>query len=155
MKFIADISDHSWIIENQSSMPQKNLFFGFINAENSYVEFDDLRFGVTIYLNEEIVFKDSLPRIGSSYISSDQEYVDWFDVNVLSLGTEYAAKVWAENAGIFWEADFSFILPVEKQPFPSWVYDHENETWKAPVDMPDGEGIYSWSEDNQVWVELP
>lgn len=47
--------------------------------------------------------------------------------------------------------DGIFIRP---QPFPSWSLD-ENLVWQAPIDLPADGKIYTWNEDNQVWVELP
>lgn len=37
------------------------------------------------------------------------------------------------------------------QPYPSWTW--LDGAWTAPVAYPDGEGWYSWDEDEQAWVE--
>lgn len=43
---------------------------------------------------------------------------------------------------------------VSQKPLPSWKFDLEEETWKAPLPYPTGEGLYEWSEENLRWEQV-
>lgn len=47
--------------------------------------------------------------------------------------------------------DGAFIPP---QPFPSWTLNATTALWDAPTPMPETEGMWSWDEDAQAWVDL-
>ena len=42
----------------------------------------------------------------------------------------------------------AFIAP---QPYPSWLFDEESCTWKAPKPMPEDGEYYIWREDILDW----
>jgi hypothetical protein len=37
------------------------------------------------------------------------------------------------------------------KPYPSWIKDYELKSWKAPVDRPQDNNIYSWDEETISW----
>lgn len=154
MKFIGDISKKTWAIEEEQHSSIKHVFFNFVDNDNDQVFFNNLSFGIAISKDKTTILEDSFPKKGISYIFNDQEYIDFFDASELLIGTEYDALIWAENNGIRWESNFSFILPLPPQPYPSWSYDNESEEWAAPVDMPDDEFVYYWSEEDQKWIAI-
>lgn len=41
-----------------------------------------------------------------------------------------------------------FIPP---QPYPSWEYKSETNSWFPPIDYPIEGGAYSWNEDELAW----
>lgn len=41
----------------------------------------------------------------------------------------------------------------EMQPWPSWAINHESGEWEAPVPVPSSVGIWTWNEDEKVWVK--
>jgi len=43
-------------------------------------------------------------------------------------------------------------MPSIDKPYPSWILDEANDRWVAPVDYPDTNFIYTWDEENGVWV---
>jgi hypothetical protein len=45
----------------------------------------------------------------------------------------------------------AFIAP---SPFPSWIIDIENKTWKPPVPEPTDGKMYDWDEANLRWIEV-
>lgn len=45
----------------------------------------------------------------------------------------------------------AFIPP---KPFNSWLLNEETCLWDAPVARPEGDGIYTWNEENQSWDEV-
>ena len=44
-----------------------------------------------------------------------------------------------------------FLSP---SPYPSWVVDTNTWSWKAPVDVPEGEAK-DWDEEAGAWVDFP
>jgi hypothetical protein len=44
----------------------------------------------------------------------------------------------------------AYIAP---KPFPSWTLNEDTTEWEAPVARPE-EGMYSWDEEEQEWVEV-
>jgi hypothetical protein len=40
---------------------------------------------------------------------------------------------------------------IGKRPYPSWTHDQVLNEWVAPVEKPDDENIYVWSEENLAW----
>lgn len=156
MKLIADLSSHSWSIEEQEKR-YNQFYFSFVDASSQEVVFSDLKFGMSLSVNEEIIFEKSCPEEGQSFLSSDQEFLDVFVFNQVRFGETYSLYVWAENDGIRWESTFSFIPPVPEQPYPSWIYNEEGQFWFAPVPYPDDDSIYGkyeWNEQDQRWDEV-
>lgn len=43
-------------------------------------------------------------------------------------------------------------MPSIEKPYPSWTLDETNDRWVAPVEYPDVNFIYTWDEENGVWV---
>lgn len=79
-------------------------------------------------------------------IVAEQEWIDTQE------GFEYLLSTPSNPAfvdGLY--IDGRFTLP---QPYPSWTLD-ENYDWQAPIQQPADGKIYSWDEQNQVWVEFP
>lgn len=70
------------------------------------------------------------------------------------IQTSYNNNFRKQYAGIGYTYDAAndvFILP---KPYPSWSLDN-NFDWKAPVQMPNDDQLYMWSEANQMWVAKP
>lgn len=51
--------------------------------------------------------------------------------------------------GFIYDPDLDAFLP--PKPHDSWNADVTTYQWKAPVDYPNGGGIYNWNEDTQSW----
>jgi len=41
---------------------------------------------------------------------------------------------------------------IDPSPYPSWIIDKENKTWKAPINKPDS-GLWKWDEETISWKE--
>lgn len=54
------------------------------------------------------------------------------------------------SEGSVYLPDYDIFL--EPAPYPSWVPDGENKTWKAPVPKPDS-GMWVWDEETLSWKE--
>jgi hypothetical protein len=51
---------------------------------------------------------------------------------------------------IGWTWDGTKFIP--PQPYPSWTYNAETNSWEAPVPYPTDGGSYRWDEDTLSWV---
>jgi hypothetical protein len=56
-------------------------------------------------------------------------------------------------AGIGYTYDQANDVFYAPQPFPSWVLDQTDWTWKAPTEMPTDGKMYKW-EEPAGWVEI-
>ena len=56
-------------------------------------------------------------------------------------------------AGIGYTYDFGRDAFIPPKPFPSWTLDSNTCLWVAPVEMPSDGKLYTWDEENQIWVE--
>jgi hypothetical protein len=65
--------------------------------------------------------------------------------------TSYNGNIRKNYAGIgyTYQADIDAFVP--PKPYASWTLD-ANAQWQPPVAMPTDDGMYSWNEDTQAWV---
>jgi len=68
--------------------------------------------------------------------------------------TSYHAKIRKNYAGIGYTYDEGRDAFIAPKPFASWVLDEETCQWKAPVDYPTDDKVYSWDEATTSWVEV-
>ena len=62
-------------------------------------------------------------------------------------------KKFASIDDTFDEINDRFISP---QPYPSWIFDEESNSWQPPVAFPsDYTKKYDWNESSQTWDERP
>lgn len=53
--------------------------------------------------------------------------------------------------GYTFNADRDAFIP--PQPYPSWLLNETTCLWQPPVPYPTGDGMWSWDEDTQTWVQ--
>lgn len=79
----------------------------------------------------------------------------WVQTSYNTFGGEHklgGTPLHKNYAGIGYSWDgIGFAAP---QPYPSWVLNNETYLWEAPIPM-SSDGIYTWHEDEQEWVEVP
>lgn len=70
--------------------------------------------------------------------------------------SEDQSKAFRKNyAGVGFKYDEARDAFVPPQPFPSWLLDEQTCLWKAPVEHPADDKLYSWSEEDLAWVAAP
>jgi hypothetical protein len=69
-----------------------------------------------------------------------------------ALGGTPFRKNYAGIGDTYDEGRDAFIAP---KPFASWVLDETTARWKAPVEKPVDDKIYTWDEATTSWVEVP
>ena len=67
--------------------------------------------------------------------------------------TSYNGNIRDRYAGVGYTYNSALDAYIAPKPFPSWTLNEETTEWEAPVARPE-EGMYSWDEDEQEWVEV-
>lgn len=86
---------------------------------------------------------------------SEEKGID-FCSNLLGgtwLQTSYNARIRKNYAGVGYTYDETLDAFIAPKPFNSWLLD-ANAQWKAPVDMPTDDKMYSWNEETLTWTEM-
>ena len=53
------------------------------------------------------------------------------------------------SVGYTYDKDRDAFIP--PKPFESWILNEETCLWKAPIDLPDNENLYTWNEETIQW----
>lgn len=151
MKIIYDITLKNITLAD-NNIQDKNLYIGFVDNDGLPTTFDNLSFGFSVKENDVVIQQKSFPQNGIIYESTDQEFLIGELLDSVRLGKQYVLSAWATNGGTTWSEDFDVLLPRWTQPFPSWIWNEDNECWIAPVPLPeDISHNYSWNEELQTW----
>jgi len=70
------------------------------------------------------------------------------------IQTSYNGRIRKNYAGIGFTYDETLDAFIPPQPFASWTLDNTTAQWKAPVDCPSDDKVYTWDEEKQDWVNL-
>jgi hypothetical protein len=68
--------------------------------------------------------------------------------------TSYNGKIRKNYAGIGYTYDETLDAFIPPKPFNSWLLDETTAQWKAPVDYPTDDKMYSWDEATTSWVKV-
>lgn len=150
MKLIADVSKNT-IEHFDSDGSTKVIYFGFTDNDSLPVEFCNVRFGFSVFLDGALLIKKTYPPTGLVYEKTDQEFLVAFDVYLVHLGKTYQVTAWVENNKTYWQSSFDWIVPTPPSPYDSWDWSDKDEAWFAPVPYPSDGGNYVWNEDAQDW----
>jgi hypothetical protein len=128
-----------------------NYTFGFLKDSKVEVVFDNLSFGVVIKDGDVEVHSQSFPPENVSYISSDQYILDSGFFDNLEVNKTYSLELWVKNAGDSFNIFVEISAPIPPQPFPSWTYLEEINSWDPPKELPQDGIVYDWNEENLSW----
>jgi hypothetical protein len=68
--------------------------------------------------------------------------------------TSYNGNIRKNYAGIGFTYDAVRDAFIPPKPYPSWILNEDTCNWESPVPYPEDEGIYSWNENQQQWIEV-
>lgn len=68
--------------------------------------------------------------------------------------TSYNGNFRKRYAGVGYSYDAQRDAFIPPQTYPSWVLDENTCTWQAPVPMPEGGGLWAWSETIHDWLDI-
>ena len=91
----------------------------------------------------------------TSYNTRENKYYNPDSTLALDQSKAFRGN-YAGTDKIYDEVNDIFII---KKPFPSWILDLNNASWKPPIEKPvtytDGvSDAYSWDEINQIWNKI-
>jgi hypothetical protein len=142
----------SWEVTFEDLAPTyADLFIGFTD-DAPVIEFKNLKFKYELKQGDNIKQYGVYPPAGVRYVRSDQSYLVVERLQ-LQIETEYQLYLWAENGGQSFETTVTFTTPRPEQPYNSWTWNTETQTWEAPTPYPDDGESYSWDEENQQWLK--
>lgn len=68
--------------------------------------------------------------------------------------TSFNSNLRKRFAGVGYTYDPNLDAFIPPKPYPSWVFNDVTLDWKAPVDKPNGDGVYLWNEETTSWQEV-
>lgn len=80
--------------------------------------------------------------------------ISWNTPNTYWKQTSYNKNFRKNYAGIGYTYDESRDAFIAPKPYNSWLLDENTCQWKAPVDYPTDNKMYTWNEDTTSWKEL-
>lgn len=153
MRFVANISDHTWSMTNDEVGYTSALIeIGFVSDDSSVVIFDNLSFGFDASSGEKSTTIVE-PSEGVIYVSTDQPVMVTYTLEDLVADEVWTMNMWTENAGTPFAESFTFTVPRPSSPYPSWVWDEAEHDWVPPIPYPNDEKVYMWNEETQSWKE--
>ena len=154
MIITGDIGKKNWIAEGlHTSHTTVYFYFSFRDNQSLPITFDDFSFGYTLYFGNQKISEIKKPTDGIKYISTDQEVFEVFAETHLGPEKTYTLSVWAKNSGETWKKDIEFTMPKLIGPYPSWIFNYEEQMWESPVPYPDiDDEIFYWNEEIQQWT---
>ena len=70
------------------------------------------------------------------------------------IQTSYNGRIRKNYAGVGYTYNETLDAFIAPKPYNSWLLDEIKAQWKAPVDMPTDDKMYSWDEDTLSWKEI-
>ena len=67
------------------------------------------------------------------------------------IQTSYNGRIRKNYAGVGYTYDETLNAFIAPKPYNSWLLNETTCQWKAPVDMPTDEKMYSWNEETLTW----
>lgn len=77
-----------------------------------------------------------------------------FGQNTVWIQTSYNRNFRKNYAGIGDTYDKDLDAFIAPKPFPSWILDETTARWKAPIEKPIDDKIYTWDETTISWIEV-
>lgn len=106
------------------------------------------------FLDEKNIVVEVIAGIDETELIDNVTPEEWYQnwKGLRCIRTSYNGKIRKNYAGIGYfydEKKDAFIAP---KPFTSWILDAETCKWIAPVDRPDNDSDYLWSEELGDWI---
>ena len=115
-----NLDNKNWSI-NESGLSHAfvDIFIGF-EAENNPIVFRNLSFGITVLRDGQDFFTTAFPKHGTSYISTDQPFVETIRLELMQ-NTEYTLSVWCNENETLTDTAYTFTTPeFVLEPYPDY-----------------------------------
>jgi hypothetical protein len=97
-------------------------------------------------VNNEVITVDGVEseQAGIDFLSELHGHGTWKQCS-------YNGSIRKNYPGQGWSYDASLDAFIPLKPFESWIINEDTCQWEAPIPKP--EGMYSWNEEEQSWIE--
>lgn len=102
-------------------------FYGLVNNENILIE----------YFKIDTENIEILEELKTKYNATNAYKMD-LSKEVASIGETY------------WNGS-RFVVP---SPYPSWIFNEEENKWEPPFSAPIADGVYKWDEETVSWITI-
>jgi len=115
-----NLDNRIWKIDaTELSYVFADIFIGF-ESETTPVVFNNLSFGLNVLRAGEEFFTTSFPKHNTSYVSTDQPFVETVRIELIP-DTEYVITVWCLESDIKTETTYTFTTPTFVfEPYPNY-----------------------------------
>jgi hypothetical protein len=106
------------------------------------------------FLDENNIVTEVIVGIDETELIEGKDPEVWYGEfrNQTCKRTSYNGNIRKNYAGIGFSYNEDLDAFVPPKPFESWVLNEETALWDAPVAYPEGEGNYTWNEENTEWT---
>ena len=104
----------------------------------------------------QVIVVDNKDTSNEQGVEVEQIGID-FCSNLLGgtwLQTSYNGKIRKNYAGIGYTYDKNLDAFIPIKPYNSWILNNTTCQWKAPIDTPTDDKMYSWDEATTSWIEV-
>lgn len=114
LKIKLNLSTRQWITEEVDiSADYIDILFGFIDR-TPLIEFKNLSFGLILLKDNSIIHHATFPRVGSTYKSTNSEFVELIRVESLLGNARYDLMLWVDNDQV--RAETTYVLNTPDNP---------------------------------------
>ncbi len=105
------------------------------------------------FLNEKNIVTEVIFGINETELIEGKNPEVWYGEfrGKICKRTSYNGNYRKNYAGIGYTYDAELDAFIPPKPYQSWILNEETCLWKAPVDYPEGDDIYSWNEETTSW----
>jgi hypothetical protein len=108
------------------------------------------------FLNENNIVTEVIVGIDETELIEGLDTETWYGNfrGQICKRTSYNGNIRKNYAGIGYTYDSERDAFIPPSPYPSWILNEDTCNWVSSIPYPEGEGMYSWDEDQLQWVEV-
>jgi hypothetical protein len=134
IKIKKNVLSNEWIVSelnNDHNYNYIDIHIGFYNNNSNIVEFNTLKFGCELYLNDMKLDSKNYPPENINMFKTQSEYLQVIRFNC-EASTTYKIKVWIDNFGVYEDKFITFTTPT----IPDYVEEFKlYHNGKSPDDL--------------------
>lgn len=106
-----NLSTQQWTIQEVDiASKHVDVRFGFIGPTMP-IEFNNLSFGLILQKDNSIVYHKTFPTVGSTYKSTNLDFIEIFRIDGLTRNSQYNILLWVNNDEITSETMYVLNTP--------------------------------------------
>jgi hypothetical protein len=106
-----NLSTRQWTIQEVDiASKYVDALFGF-TGPTMPIEFNNLSFGLILQKDNSIIYHTTFPKVGSTYKSTNLDFIEIFRIDGLIRNAQYNVTLWANNDEITSETTYVLNTP--------------------------------------------